>query len=159
MINPKTADLYEILGISPEATLDEIRHAYHLRALQYHPDKNPHDEIHARFLFELAGEAYRILSSNVHRDEYIQGEDGRSRHRQQNSGFGENSQVTAISKGQLISIQTFERNPKQRTFEEWLAYFLNEVQVDIGIEELDTKQFEYEMLGRKFLTHLFSVRH
>ncbi len=32
---------YEILGISPTASSQEIRRAYKLRALALHPDKNP----------------------------------------------------------------------------------------------------------------------
>ena len=34
MMNP-----YELLGIGPEANQEQIRHAYHLAARKYHPDK------------------------------------------------------------------------------------------------------------------------
>ena len=37
-------DPYKILGVSPNATDDEIKQAYRRLAKQYHPDRNPGDE-------------------------------------------------------------------------------------------------------------------
>ena len=34
---------YEVLGISEDATLPEVKKAYHKKALIHHPDKNPGD--------------------------------------------------------------------------------------------------------------------
>ena len=53
-------DYYEILGISRNATEDEIKKAYRQLALQYHPDRNPGDK-EAEERFKEAAEAYEVL--------------------------------------------------------------------------------------------------
>ena len=54
-------DYYEILGVSKNATADEIKKAYRKVAMQFHPDRNPGDKS-AEEKFKEAAEAYEILS-------------------------------------------------------------------------------------------------
>ena len=54
-------DYYEILGVSKNATADEIKKAYRKVAMQYHPDRNPGDKS-AEENFKEAAEAYEVLS-------------------------------------------------------------------------------------------------
>ena len=64
-------DYYEVLGVSKNATADEIKKAYRKKAIQYHPDKNPGDK-EAEEKFKEAAEAYDVLSDTEKRQRYDQ---------------------------------------------------------------------------------------
>ena len=54
------ADYYEILGVSRDASEQELKSAYRKLALKYHPDRNPGDHA-AEEKFKEASEAYQVL--------------------------------------------------------------------------------------------------
>ena len=37
-------EYYDLLGVSPSASQDEIKKAFRKMAMQYHPDRNPGDK-------------------------------------------------------------------------------------------------------------------
>lgn len=63
------ASYYEILGVSPNATFEEIKKAYRNLAFKYHPDKNPEDPS-AELMFKKINEAYSVLSNGQSRKAY-----------------------------------------------------------------------------------------
>ncbi|HLB95503.1 MAG TPA: DnaJ domain-containing protein [Patescibacteria group bacterium] len=59
-------DYYQILGVSKNATPDEIKRAYRKLAHQYHPDKNSSQGER----FKEINEAYQVLSDPQKKDNY-----------------------------------------------------------------------------------------
>ena len=53
-------EYYQILGVSRNATAEEIKKSYRKIAMQYHPDRNAGDK-EAEEKFKLASEAYEVL--------------------------------------------------------------------------------------------------
>ncbi len=62
-------DYYEVLGVSKDASKEEIKKAYRKLAMKYHPDKNPGDK-EAEEKFKEAAEAYEVLSNDEKREKY-----------------------------------------------------------------------------------------
>ncbi len=61
-------DHYAALGVSPAATLTELKKAYRQLAAIHHPDRNPAPNAAARF--QLVQQAYDVLSDDVKREAY-----------------------------------------------------------------------------------------
>jgi len=61
-------DFYQVLGISKNASADEIKKAYRKLALTYHPDKNKSREAEAKF--KGINQAYEVLSDPKKKEAY-----------------------------------------------------------------------------------------
>lgn len=61
-------DYYQILGISPEASKQDIKQAYRTMSLKWHPDKNPGVDVTS--MMQDINEAYKILNDDLSRARY-----------------------------------------------------------------------------------------
>lgn len=69
--------LYELLDVSPSASTQDIKRAYHKKSLSSHPDKNPDRQEEASRDFQQINHAFEILSDEAARAYYDDfGEDG-----------------------------------------------------------------------------------
>ncbi len=69
MIKKEFKDFYAVLGVSPSASLHEIKMAYRNLVMKYHPDRSPGDHLaYSRFL--QISEAWEVLQDPVKRKQY-----------------------------------------------------------------------------------------
>lgn len=67
---PEKTNLYEILGVSKSASIDEIKSKYRDLVLRFHPDKN--NSKNSEIIFKEISKAYEILSDPIKRSSYDQ---------------------------------------------------------------------------------------
>ncbi|GIX06625.1 MAG: chaperone protein DnaJ 2 [Candidatus Poribacteria bacterium] len=79
-------DYYEVLGVSKDATPEEIKKAYRRLAMKYHPDKNPGNK-EAEEKFKEISEAYAVLSDPEERKKYDRQREMGAFHQYQFEGF------------------------------------------------------------------------
>src|SRR5918994_1800876 len=65
-------DLYKLLGLSRDASQDDIQQAHRKLVREYHPDANPEDP-RAEGRFKEVQQAYEVLSDEKKRREYDEG--------------------------------------------------------------------------------------
>ena len=101
-------DFYAALGVSKDASADEIKKAYRALARTYHPDVNEGDESAADRFKEIS-EAYDVLSDDTSRREYDEaralfgaGMRGRGAPGPPGSGWGGDGGIGGVNLGDLF---------------------------------------------------------
>ena len=103
------SNYYEILGVTKNATADEIKKAYRTLAFKYHPDRNPGDTA-AEEKFKQISAAYDVLGDEVKRRQYDMG------------GYSSDSYSSAGSQSQQYQHQyqyTYSNPFGEENFWEW----------------------------------------
>lgn len=66
--NPESQTHYEVLGVSKNATQDEIKKAFRKLSMKWHPDRNK--SVGAEDKFKIINNSYSVLSDTLKRKEY-----------------------------------------------------------------------------------------
>lgn len=97
-------DHYQILGLSPSATKEEIKKAYRKLALEWHPDKNKSPNAHEMFI--KINEAYLILYDEQARAKYD---------KEYDFFFGKYQEKTEQPKGDYTKEEPFTEKTQQKS--------------------------------------------
>jgi Ca-activated chloride channel family protein len=109
-----TGDLYNLLGLSANASPEEVKAAYFAAARRFHPDSNPNPG--ATEEFKLVADAYAILSNPSQRSTY-------------------DAAVLQTGSGPLLAVHpVFSRQPLPALSEAQVLYALVDIQPSILTE-------------------------
>ena len=98
-----TRDPYELLGVSKEASGDDVRRAYRRLARKYHPDANPADP-DAEERFKEIQQAYEVLSTPEKRRNHDQRVRASSRKSRDGSRAGAGARPRSSSNASRVNI-------------------------------------------------------
>ena len=105
---------YEILSVSENVSIDEIKSAYRKKVLEYHPDVNKSLNGHAIFL--QIQEAYRILSDTTTKFQYDNILKSKSSYNQSNHENSTNKQYQQKTEVKTESCYYCSRNIAHKQF-------------------------------------------
>ena len=126
-------DYYEVLGVTKDASADDIKKAYRKLAFKYHPDQNPGDKA-AEEKFKQVTAAYDILGDEQKRRDY------------DNAGYNPFANASYGEYGQQQS-QTSYQDPFNQTGDFW-TWFTNASAAQQKQEENQAEDYDYRRNAR-----------
>lgn len=136
-------NLYKILGVDKNASIDQIKKAYYKLAKQYHPDRC--DDKDATMKFQEIQAAYEILSNSEQREKY------------NNMETQEQCKLYDLIKQYFAEI-----NPTHSgIFSDFIGFFYDD-QIDLekDVNTFNVKQIVtnvYKKLGDKFIKQILNI--
>jgi molecular chaperone DnaJ len=107
-----SSDYYKILGVSRDASADDIKKAYRKLARRYHPDVNDSEDAHERF--KEIGRAFQVLNDPQKRQIYDLGGDPLATGGGAGGGFGQAFTFTDIMDAFFGQATGATRGPRPR---------------------------------------------
>lgn len=147
----KNLNHYDILGISEKATQEELKRAYRLKAIEYHPDKNPNLK-DASSIFSSIAEAYNvILNRMILRDENSKNTSVVLKEEDKESDLDNN--VIVIYKSKLL--QKFDEveekgSVKELSFNSFYEFALYKIPLVTSKEKIPFEIDEFRYILKKF---------
>ncbi|MEL6847064.1 MAG: DnaJ domain-containing protein, partial [Bacteroidota bacterium] len=111
--NKPFVDYYELLGISQEATAEEIKSAYREKALEHHPDQNPDADSHKAFV--ALHEAYRVLNDAQARSRYDYRYFSQKSNRSKEAGLAQRRELTRAKRSARYSRRMYSPRMRYRS--------------------------------------------
>jgi curved DNA-binding protein CbpA len=140
-----TLDYYEILGINPSASDEEIKKAYRKLVSKYHPDRNPNNKQAEEYTKKL-NQAHEVLSDTMKRKEY---DAKRKSSYSQNNRYENTNQKNHKSESTQEEFETAKKRAEKK---------LRERERIINEKEKELKnQFDEQRKKRKIFLALFIV--
>ena len=101
----KETAYYDVLGVKPNATQEELKKEYRKLALKYHPDKNPNEGEK----FKQISQAYEVLADSKKRELYDKGGEQAIKEGGAGGGFGSPVDISDMSFGERRRMQRERR--------------------------------------------------